>query len=206
METTMKQLPKGIWIAAAALALGGGGAHAYIEAIYPLQQFIAESEVIAEGVIEKADPKTKTCIVRITGSIKGKCVYTLVKMNIGVGQDWHPDPTMRHMVVGAPAILFYNAERRGEIYINRFFMQLYGDAAAPPESAWWNFTHIEVRCNRTFNGTTEEFSKLLKAIVAGKEKPPAPDPKVPVITAPSVMELPVWGKTSPTGVLPAPFR
>ncbi|HXG62234.1 MAG TPA: hypothetical protein VNO22_12705, partial [Planctomycetota bacterium] len=43
-------------------------AHAYIEALYPLQQFMNESQVIAEGVLESADPKTKTAQVKILRS------------------------------------------------------------------------------------------------------------------------------------------
>jgi hypothetical protein len=190
--------------AALAAALPAG---AYIEALYPLQQFVAETEVIAEGVIEKADTANKTCVVKIERSLKGKCIYEQVRMNLSGGQFWHSDVIMRHMVVGAPAILFYDPSRRAEIYINRFFMQLYGDAGAPPEKAWWTYTHIEIRCNRTYNGTTEDFSKLLKSILAGKEKAPAPDAKIPPITKEAVDALPVWGTPNvDPASLPACFR
>jgi len=70
---------------AAAVLAGTVPAAAYIETLYPLQQFIAESEVIAEGVVEKVDAKRSLCTVRITKSIKGKCHYELVRLNIGAG-------------------------------------------------------------------------------------------------------------------------
>jgi hypothetical protein len=191
-------------LAVCALA-GALPASAYIESLYPLQQFIAESEVIAEGVIEKVDAKKSLCTVRITKSIKGRCHYELVRLNIGAGQEWHPEAVMAQLVAGAPAVIFYNAERRAEIYVNRFFLQLSGDAAQPPEKAWWSFTHIEVHCNRTFNGTTEELSKLLCDVQAGKAKPPAADPTVPPITKETFRALPAWGQAVDPGKLPAPF-
>src|SRR5437667_8930280 len=82
---------------------------AYIEALYPLQQFMAESEVIAEGVIEKSDPKNKTFIIKVRKSLKGKCAYEQIRVNVGPGQEWHPDAAMPHFVAGAPAVIFYNA-------------------------------------------------------------------------------------------------
>jgi hypothetical protein len=180
-------------------------ASAYIETLYPLQQFIAESEVIAEGAIEKVDHKRSLCTVRITKSIKGRCHYERVRLNIGAGQEWHPEAVMPHLVEGAPAVIFYNAERRAEIYINRFFLQLSGDAGQPADKAWWTFTHIEVHCNRTYNGTAEELSKLLSDIQAGKATPPAADPKAPPITKEAFKALPPWGRPVDPEKLPAPF-
>src|SRR6185436_4973453 len=191
-------------VAAAVLAIAFPAA-AYIETLYPLQQFIAESEVIAEGVIEKVDAKRSLCHVRITKSLKGRCHYEIVRLNIGAGQEWHPEAVMPHLVVGAPAVIFYNAERKAEIYVNRFFLQLSGDAHQAPEKAWWTFTHIEVHCNRTFNGTTEELAKLLGEVDAGRAKPPAPDPKTPPITKDTFKALPIWGQAVDPDKLPAPF-
>lgn len=194
-------------VVAAAVLLAGIAppGEAYIDALYPLQQFIDESEVIAEGVVEKTDAKKGVCFVRVTKSIKGKCSYDLVRLNLGVGQEWHPEVVLPHMVVGAPTVIFYNAERRAEIYVNRFFLQLSGDAGQPPDKAWWSFTHVEVHCTRTFNGTTEELSKILVDVQAGKAKPPPADPKAPAITKESLQALPVWGKPVDPDKLPAPF-
>jgi hypothetical protein len=180
-------------------------AEAYIEALYPLQQFMNESQVIAEGVIDKSDAKTRTCVVKITKTLKGKCAYPELRINIGAGQEWHPDAVMKHLVVGAPALFFFDGGGRAEIYINRFFNQLYADGQIP-EKAWWTFTHIEIRCNRTFNGTTEELTKLVGDVLAGKAKPPAPDAKIPPISKADVAALPVWGQPAENDRLPAPFR
>ncbi len=178
----------------------------YIDALYPLHQFLNESEVVAEGVIEKTDPKNRTSIVRITRSLKGKSAYTHVRMNIGAGQNWHPEVVMRHLVEGSPALVFFNAARQGEVYVNRFFCQLYGDAAMTPDKAWWNFTHIEIHCNRTFNGPVGELVRLAEEVLAGKVKAPAPDTRVPPISREDVAALPAPGEAVDPGKLPAAFR
>jgi hypothetical protein len=193
------------FVLAVAVLAGPFPAAAYIEALYPLQQFIAESDVIAEGVIEKVDVKRSIATVRVTKSIKGRCHYEVLRLNIGPGQEWHPEAVMAQLVPGAPAVMFYNAERRAEIYVNRFFLQLSGDSTQAPEKAWWTFTHIEVYCNRTYNGSVEELSKLLCDVEAGKAKAPPADPRVPVITKETFRALPVWGQAADPQKLPAPF-
>lgn len=187
--------------AAAALPAG-----AYIEALMPLQQVLNESEVIAEGTIEKVDPKNRTAVVKVSKSLKGKCTYEQIRMTFGGGQVWHPDAIQKHLVVGAPAIIFYNAGRQAEMYLNRFFFQLYGDAGAPPEKAWWSFTHIEIRMNRTFNGTVAELSETVQKALAGKSNPPAPSQKLPPIGPEHVKALPAHGeKAVEEAALPPPF-
>jgi hypothetical protein len=178
-------------------------AGAYIETLYPLAQFIAESDVIAEGTVEKVDEKTRTCLIKVAKSLKGRCGYETIRVTVGGGQEWHPEAVMRHLKVGEPAVIFYNAERRAELYINRFFCQMYGDASKPPDKAWWTFTHVEVHCNRTFAGTAEELSKTVTDHLSGRAKAPAPDPKLPPITALHLKALSVWGE--PTDKLPVSF-
>jgi hypothetical protein len=192
-------------VLAVALFAAARSSSAYIETLYPLAQFISESDVIAEGTIEKVDARTQTCFVKVVKSLKGKCGYETIRMTLGAGQEWHPEAVMRHLKVGAPAVIFYNQERRAEIYVNRFFCQLYGDASQPPGKAWWTFTHIEVYCNRTFVGTAEELSKTVADALSGQAKPPAPDPKLPTITAVHVRSLPAWGEPA-GGTLPPSFQ
>ena len=192
--------------AVGALAFSGAApAAAYVEAMYPLQQVINESEVIAEGVLEKVDKENMTAVMRVDKSLKGKCHYTHIRMNFGGGQAWHPQAIRKHLVVGAPAIIFYNAGRQSQCYLNRFFFQLYGDANAPPDKAWWNYTHIEIRMNRTFNGTVAELSESLGKILSGRGKAPAPSPKIPPMSPEALKALPAHGEPVDEATLPAAF-
>ncbi len=191
---------------ATCVLLSAPPAGAYVEAIMPLQQVLNESEVIAEGTIEKADPKNRTAVMRVSRSLKGKCHYGQIRMTFGGGQLWHPEAIAKHLVVGAPMIIFYNAGRQSEAYLNRFWFQLYGDPNVPPEKAWWTFTHIEIRMNRTFNGSVAELSEAVEKALSGKAKPPAPNVKLPPIGAEHVKALPAFNETAlDEAQLPAPF-
>ena len=193
-------------VALAVLSLpDASGAGTYVEAVYALQQVMAESEIIVEGVVEKADNETKTGVIKTGKVLKGKCDYPLIRMNIGVGQVWHPEAIWPQIVPGAPVLVFYNQARQSQTYLNRFFFQLYGDAGATPEKAWWNFTHIEIRMNRTFYGTVPELSKLVSNILSGKAKFPNPDPKMPPISKEQVALLPPHPKPQDFASLPACF-
>lgn len=192
------------WTVLLALALGLP-ALPYIEVLYPLQQFMAESEAIALGEIEKVDEARKAFIIKVKRSLKGKCAYERFRINLGMSRDWAPEVILKHAVVGAPVVVFYNAEKRGQVYLNRFFMQLIGEDAEP-DKAWWTFNHVEIRCNRTFNGTAEELAKTVTGILSGKTKPPPPDAKLPAITKADVLALPPHGQPVEESALPRPFR
>jgi len=190
---------------AALVAVTGFSGHAYVEALYPLQQVLAESFVIAEGVVESHDPAKKIATVKVGKTIKGKCTYDIIRITYGGGQFWHPEAVPKHFVKGAPTLIFYNEGRQAEMYMNRFFIQLYGDAGAPPDKAWWSMTHIEIRMNRTFNGTVEELTDTVQKVLAGKMKPPPPDAKIGPIDKPHVAALPAYGEPVDEAKLPAPF-
>jgi hypothetical protein len=190
----------------AAALTAGLPAGAYVEAVYPLAQVLAESEVIVEGVVEKHEPQKMIAFIKTGKALKGKCRYETVRMNYGGGQFYHPKAIPQHLAPGAPVLMFYNAGLQSQVYLNRFFFQLYGDAGAPPEKAWWNFTHIEIRMNRTFNGTVPELSTVVQNVLAGKAKAPAPVAKLPPMDEPALKALPPHPEPQDLAKLPAPFR
>src|SRR5688572_7960082 len=98
-------------------ALWATPALGYIEALMPLKNVMKEATVIAEGVIEKVDPQKKIATLKVARTLKGKCTYEYIKMNCGAGKFWHSEVIMRHMVVGAPGIIFYNDARQAEMYL-----------------------------------------------------------------------------------------
>ena len=201
----IKMLVRGTAVAAL-LAVASFSSHAYVEALYPLQQVLAESFVIAEGVVESHDPAKKIATVKIGKTIKGKCTYDVIRITYGGGQFWHPEAVPKHFVKGQPTLIFYNEGRQAEMYMNRFFIQLYGDAGAPPDKAWWSMTHIEIRMNRTFNGTVADLSDTVQKVLSGKSKAPAPSAKIPPIDKPHVAALPAFGEPLDETKLPLPFR
>ena len=202
----MKTMIRSLLLLGMLAALRATPALGYIEALMPLKNVMKESTVIAEGVIEKADAGKKIATLKITRTLKGKCAYERIKMNCSAGKFWHSDVIMRHMVVGAPAIIFYNDGLAAEVYLNRFFLQIHGAAAETPEKTWWNYHHIEIRMNRAFNGTVDDLRDTVEKTLAGKGKPPAAEARIPVITRQSVDELPAFGEPIDEAKIPLPFR
>ncbi len=201
-------MPKGwaVGVGAAFLALASAGSAAgYIEILYPLQNFLNVSIVVAEGTIETADAAKKICVVKVGRSLKGKCHYERLRISLSAARDWHGEAAMKHLVAGAPALVFYNQERRGQLYVNRFFCQISGDPDAPPDRDWWQYSHIEIRCNRTYNGTVEELRALVADVLAGRRKAPAPVAGLPPITKAHVLALPPPGEPVDESLLPPSF-
>ena len=191
---------------AALLAWAAMPSPAYVEAVMPLAQVLNESTVIVEGTVESHDPQKKIATIKTGKSLKGKCTYDVIRITYGGGQFWHPEAIPKHLVKGAPAVMFYNDARQSQCYLNRFFFQLYGDPNAPPDKAWWSMTHIEIRMNRTYNGTAPELSQLVTSVLSGKAKPPAPVAKIPPMELIHVKALPAHGEPLDETKLPLPFR
>jgi len=191
---------------APAFAKATAGMPAYVEAIYPLQQVLTESSVIVEGTVESHDGQKKIAVIKTGKALKGQNPYEKIRITYAGGQFWHPEGIPKHFVPGAPALIFYNEARQSQVYLNRFFFQIYGDAGAPPEKAWWSMTHIEIRMNRTFNGPVPELTELVRKVLSGKEKPPAPVAKIPPIELSHVKALPAHGEPADDAKLPVPFR
>jgi len=193
----------------AILALFAGAAlpaPAYVEAIMPLHQVITESSVIVEGKVESHDATKKIAAIKVGKTVKGKCAFEMIRFTYAGGQFWHPEGIPKHLVPGAPVLIFYNDALQSQVYLNRFFFQLYGDAGAPPDKCWWSMTHIEIRMNRTFNGTVPQLTDTVKKVQSGKEKPPAPVAKIPPIELAHVKALPAHGEAQDDAKLPLPFR
>lgn len=182
------------WTVPALLVLSGWPgrtpAAPYIEKLFPLKDVLRLSEIVAEGVIEETNPKLRTSVVRITRSLKGTCPYPRIRMNIGVGHSWHPDALMRHLPKGAPVLIFTNKNRQALAYVNRFFIQIFGDKRKPPDKGWWRFTHFEVKMTRTYDKPAPELIALVEKVLRGKAEAPAPRPGKAALTRRSVVKTP----------------
>jgi hypothetical protein len=69
-------------------------------------------------------------------------------------------------------------------YTNGTWFQVLGQTEG--EQTRWAFTHCEIYLRRTFSGTTDELKQVLTDVLAGKAKPPAPNPKEPAGFGPVV--------------------
>lgn len=175
----------------------GPRVHGFVEKMFGLQEVIDESEVIALGEVSKVDVEHKTSVIRVTEVLRGNCPYKKIKMNISVGQMYFPETMMKHLVVGSPVVIFYqkrDAELPSLVYLNQFFFQIYGQGDRKPSKAWWRFTHIEIRMNRTFNGSVYELIDIVREVLAGKRKAPKPDASIEAWTREQLESLPTFAQ------------
>jgi hypothetical protein len=163
---------------------------AYIEALTSLKGVFQESDVVARGVIDAASAEKKVAIIKVTKTLKGKCSYERIRINLGAAEGWQGDAATRHAVVGAPVSLFYHKAENSEkaavalIYNNRFFMML------QPDEEMWRLSKIELAMNRVFHGTAEELNELAVKILSGRSKPPAANAELKPYTREILEALP----------------
>lgn len=188
----------------AALAALAAPVWAYIEALNSLKGVFQESDVIARGVVDAVSAEKKVAIVKVTKTLKGKCAYERIRINLGAGEGWHGDSALRHAVVGAPVSLFYHKGQDTDkaavslVYFNRFFMTV------QPDDEMWRLSKIELGMSRVYTGTAEELNDLAAKIMLGKTKPPAPAADLKPFTREILDALPPppkegekWGEFDP---------
>ena len=154
-------------------------AHGFIAELYSLEKVMKISDVIVEGEIESVDKVKRTAVARISKGVKGKCAFTKIKMNIGVGQSYFPSVLMEKLKPGQPMALFYDLDGRkiaSLCHSGDIWFQFFAQQDKVPDKTWWRFTHVEVHMNRTFAGSTAELISLVREVQAGKRRPPKPNP------------------------------
>ncbi len=160
----------------------GGRALAYIEALYPLQQVLDESTTVVVGKIEAVNKEKRAAIAVVDRALKGKVEIARVQMNLGIAAADQCDYTLARLQPGAPFLLFYRREGNNILscaHLGDHWVQFYATDEADKSRIWWRMTHIEIRMNRTFEGTTAELVKLTGDVLARRVPSPKPNPKLP---------------------------
>ena len=165
-------------------------AFGYIEAMNSLKGVFQESDVIARATIDAVSTEKKVVIVKVAKSLKGKCAYEKIRIDLNAGPDWHGDAVLRHATVGAPVSVFYhkaeNSDKAGValIYNNRFFMTV------QPDDVMWRLGKIELAMSKVYHGTAEELLDLSVKILSGRSKPPEPKADLKAFTREILDALP----------------
>jgi hypothetical protein len=147
-------------------------AFGYIEAMNSLKGVYQESDVIARATIDAVSAEKKVVIVKVAKSLKGKCSYEKIRIDLNAGPDWHGDAVLRHATVGAVVSIFYQKAKDSDkaglalLYNNRFFMTV------QPDEGIWRLGKIELAMSKVYHGTSEELLDLSVKILSGRVKPP----------------------------------
>jgi hypothetical protein len=162
--------------------LVSGRALAFIEALYSLDQVLNESSHVAVGKLELVDRERRVLVATVGRALKGPQEFTKVKMMLGLAAEGHAPYVLNQAQVGGPFILFYKRDGNNLYSISHFgdhWQQFYATDEGDRSQVWWRMSHIEIRMNRAFNGTTADLVKLTEDVLAKRVKAPPPDPAVP---------------------------
>jgi hypothetical protein len=172
-----------VFAAALALAVCAGlrPGCALVEKIYSIKEVMDASKVIATGEVQSLDEKEKTLVIKVKTAIKGECKFETVRVDVSAGQVWHPQALLKNLKTGEPALLFYDVDGNvcpGLCYSCGLWFQIYGNL----EEKVWQFVHIELLMNRTYNGKTTDLIAIVTDAKDGKRAPPPPNGKLAPIS------------------------
>lgn len=173
------------------LCVAEPSAWAVIMRLMPLREVLSETDHICMLKIERLDPDKPAAVMTVEEDLKGKAPFRRLPMNLtgdSEGQKLkHTPELLKRLAPDLPLALF--ATKRGKRYTGFFYTNGTWFQALGVESedaVRWSFTHCEPYLRRTFKGTTAELRQIILDNIAGKSKPPEPDPKEPPGLGPEV--------------------
>ncbi len=172
--------PKNFLAAAFLLAVIPGNVLGYIHRMYSLQEVLNESTNVLVGKVKSVDPQRKIAVAEIERALKGGLDFREIQMNIGLAAPDQANYLLSLLKPGDPYIIFYQHQGwrlASCAHSGDTWFQLYADGDW--NRIWWRMSHLEIYMNRTFNKSTEELIRVTEGVLAGKIRPPPPDPTVP---------------------------
>lgn len=163
------------------IGLSATTALAFIQNLFPLQEFIDDSDYVFTAVVEKVDPAKPSAIVIFKEPLKGNCPFQKIPINLTGDKQNHTPQLLKRIAAETPLVVGIKKQPDGKFmllaYTNGTWFQVLGQTEG--DQTRWAFTHCEIYLRRTFSGTTEDLKKTIADVVAGKAKAPPPNPKEP---------------------------
>lgn len=153
----------------------------FIQNLFPLQEFITDSDFLFTATVEKVDAAKPSAVLVLKDKLKGDCPFTRIPINLTGDKQKHTPQLLKRIEPDLPLVVGIKKQGEGKYmmlaFTNGTWFQVLGQTEV--DQTRWAFTHCEIYLRRTFAGTTEELTKTITDVVAGKAKPPAPNPKEP---------------------------
>jgi outer membrane protein assembly factor BamB len=171
------------WVAGLFLGLVPASlAPALFDRPVPLSSVLSGSTFILTAKVEKVDARRPAMVLAVDRHLKGKSGFTKLAVllegdKIAARAKDRP-ALLKRVAPKVPLVLFVS--RKGKEYIafaytNGTWFRISGIKA--DGVIGWRFNHCEPYLRGTYKGTTAALVKLVKAVLAGKAKPPAVNEK-----------------------------
>jgi len=164
---------------------------AFIQNLFPLQEFIDDSDYLFSAIVEKVDASKPSTVIVFKENLKGKSPFQRLPINLAGDKQKHTPQLLKRIAPDLPIIIGIKKQDDGKFmllaYSNGTWFQALGQTEGGETR--WAFTHCEIYLRRTFAGSTEELQQTITDVLAGKAKAPAPNPKEPAGFGP-VLKVP----------------
>lgn len=163
---------------------------AFIQKLFPLQEFIDDSDFLFTAKVERVDPDKPSAVLVLGEHLKGKAPFTRIPINLTGDKQKHAPQLLKRIAPDLPLIVGVKKQDGGKFmmlaFTNGTWFQVLGQTDG--DQTRWAFTHCEIYLRRTFKGTTDELKQTVTDVLAGKAKAPPPNPKEPAGFGP-VLEM-----------------
>lgn len=175
-----------------AACCGGQAARAVIQVLIPLRTLIEDSDSIFVAEVERVDPAKPSAVFVAKKPLKGQIYAERIPVNLTGDKEKHTPQLLKRLEAELPVILCVKKQCPGKqmilAFTNGTWFQVLGQADG--QQTRWAFTHCETYLRRTYKGTTAELEQIIADALAGKGKPPAPNPKEPPGFGPEITAKP----------------
>ena len=166
-------------VLACSVLLAHPRAWAFIQKLFPLQEFIDDSDYIFTATVEKVDADKPSMVLVLGEHLKGNAPFQRIPINLTGDKQKHTPQLLKRIALDVPLVVGIKKQPEGKFmmlaYTNGTWFQTLGQTDG--DQTRWAFTHCEIYLRRTFGGTTAELKQAITDILAGKAKPPTPNPK-----------------------------
>jgi hypothetical protein len=165
----------------AVVAFGAASAFAFIQNLFPLQEFIDDSDYLFSATIEKVDPAKPSAVIVLKDHLKGDAPFQRIPINLTGDKQKHTPQLLKRVAADLPVVVGVKKQPDGKfmmlVFTNGTWFQVLGQTE--DGQTRWAFTHCEIYLRRTYAGTTDDLKKIITDVLEGKAKAPAPNAKEP---------------------------
>jgi outer membrane protein assembly factor BamB len=162
---------------------------ALIERLTPLATILDDADEVFVAHFDRVDAEKPSAVLLWDKNLTGNSEFRRLPVNLKGDKEKHTPDFLKRIAPKLPVVLFVTHREDKHLalgYTEGTWFQMIGTKAESGKEARWVFTHCEIYLRRTFKGTTKEMISVVTDAVAGKKKPPKPNPKEPPGFGPEV--------------------
>ena len=161
---------------------------AFIQNLFPLQEFIDDSDYLFTATIEKLDAAKPSAVLIVKDHLKGDAPFQRIPINLTGDKQKHTPQLLKRIAMDLPLVVGVKKQADGKLMMLAFTDGTWFQVLGQTEEGQtrWAFTHCEIYLRRTYSGTTVDLQKTITDVLAGKAKAPPPNPKEPAGFGPAI--------------------